>query len=73
MTSTDVDFQAQNLQWRSYTTRDIFPTIKKVKFIGKKEFVAEVFNLKHEIFVLHVATFNISFDTNNKMHLSRRV
>ena len=28
MSNIDVDFQAQNLQWRSYTTADIFPTTK---------------------------------------------
>ena len=28
MSNTDVDFQARNLQWRSYTTKDILPTTR---------------------------------------------
>ena len=28
MSNTDIDFQARNLQWRSYTTGDILPTTR---------------------------------------------
>ncbi len=40
MSNADVDFQAQDLQWRSYTTEEVLPTTRRVKLIGKKEFVA---------------------------------
>ena len=59
MSNADVDFQAWDLQWRSYTTRDVFLTIKQVELIGKKEFVATALDPKHEVFVIYVAVLNV--------------
>ncbi len=28
ISNTDIDFQARNLQWRSYTTGEVFPTTR---------------------------------------------
>ncbi len=36
MSNADIDFQTQDLQWRSYITRDILSTIKRVELIEKK-------------------------------------
>ncbi len=43
MNNADIDFQARDLQWRSYTTRDVLSTIKRVElsyclfqYIGRK-------------------------------------
>ncbi len=43
--------------------------IKKVKSIGKKEFVAAVFDLDHKTFVVYVVILNISFDVGIQLHL----
>ncbi len=36
MRYADVDFQARDLQWRSYTTGEVLPTTRRVDLIGKK-------------------------------------
>ncbi len=70
MSNTDVNFQARNLQWRSYTTRDILPTTRQVELIGKKEFAAVVLDPEHKTFVVHVAV--LSVDLGDEVHPSRR-
>ncbi len=70
MSNTDIDFYAQNLQWKSYTTRDVFPITRRVKLIGKKEFVGTALDPDHEAFVIYIVVLNV--DSGNKMHPSRR-
>ncbi len=59
MSNTDVDFQAWDWQWKSYTIGDIFSTTKQVELIRKKEFAVAAFDLEDETFVVHVAAFSI--------------
>ncbi len=70
MSNIDVDFQARELQWRSYTTGDVLLTIKRVELIGKKEFTAAVLNPEYEAFVVHVAVLNL--DSGDEMHPWKR-
>ncbi len=70
MSNTDIDFQARNLQWRSYTTREVLPTTRRVELIGKKEFAATALNLEHEAFVVHIAA--LSVDLGDEVHPSRK-
>ncbi len=70
MSNADVDFQAQDLEWRSYPTGEVLPTTKQVELIGKKEFAAAALNPEHDAFIVHVATLNINLD--NEVHLSKR-
>ncbi len=70
MSNVDVNFQAWDLQWRSYTTGDVLPTTRWVELIRKKEFTTAALNPEHEAFVVHVAT--LSVDSGDKMHPSRR-
>ncbi len=70
MSNADVDFQARDLQWRSYTTGKVFPTTRRVELIGKKEFAAAALDLEYEAFVVYIAA--LSVDLGNKMHPSRR-
>ncbi len=69
ISNADVDFQARNLQWKCYTTRDILSTTRRVKLIGKKEFVAAVLDPEHEAFVVHVAALGV--DSGDEMHPSK--
>lgn len=68
ISNIDIDFQAQDIQWRSYTTENVFSTTEKVELIGKKEFIASALDREHEAFIEHVATFNISFNSGDEMH-----
>ncbi len=70
MSNADVDFQARNLQWRSYTTRDILSTTRRVELIGKKEFVVTSFDLEHEAFVVQVVTPSV--DSSVEIYPSKR-
>ncbi len=42
LSNADINFQARDLQWRSYTTKDVLPISKKVEIIEKKEFAAQL-------------------------------
>ena len=70
MSNTDLDFQARNLQWKSYTTGDVLPTIRRVELIWKKEFTATVLDLEHETFVIYVIV--LSIDSTDKVHSLKR-
>lgn len=48
----------------------MFLTTKRVNLIGKKEFVATVFDPDHKAFVVHIAILNINFNVGTiKLHL----
>ena len=52
ISNVDVNFQARDLQWRSYTTRNVLLTTRQVELIGKKEFVVAALDPEHEVFVV---------------------
>ncbi len=54
----------------SYNTRDVFPTTRQVKLIGKKEFTIAALDQEYEVFVIHVAAFRI--DSNDEMYPLRK-
>ena len=70
MNNADVDFQIRNLQWKSYITRDIFLTTKRVELIRKKEFVVATLDPEHEAFIVHVAA--LSIDLGDEVQPSNR-
>ena len=70
MNNADIDFQAQDLQWRSYTTRDILLTTKQIELIEKNEFITAAFDSEYKVFIVHAAV--LSIDSSDEMHLSKR-
>ncbi len=70
MSNIDINFEAWDLQWRSYITENVLLTTKRVELIGKKEFAVAAYNLEHKVFVVHVAAFSI--DSNDKVYPSKR-
>ncbi len=70
MSNVDVNFQAWNLQWRSYTTREVLATTRQVELIRKKKFAVAVLDPEHEAFVVLVAA--LSVDLGDEVHPSRR-
>lgn len=70
ISNADVDFEVWNLQWRSYTIRDVFPTTRQVELIRKKEYAAAIVDPEHKVFEIHITA--LSIDLINKVHLSRQ-
>ena len=58
LSNVDVDFLDQELLEKTYTIKETFSIIKYVEYVGKKKFAAAALDLKHEIFVIHVASLN---------------
>ena len=56
LSGADVDFLDRKLRWRTYTTQAAFPTTRRVKLVGKKEFAAAALDLEHETYVVHVGS-----------------
>ena len=71
MSNANIDFQARNLQWRSYTTGDVLPTTRQIELIRKKEFAAAALDPEYEVFIVHVIT--LSVDPDDEVHPSKRV
>ncbi len=70
VSNADIDFQARDLQWRSYTIEEVLSTTRRVELIGKKEFATAALDPKHEAFVIYVAT--LSVNAGNEVHPSKR-
>ena len=58
LSSANIDFLRWELRCRTYTTKKVFPTTKRVKLIGKKEFAATALDPEYETFVIHVASIS---------------
>ena len=65
----NIDFYAWDLQWRTYITRDVLTTIRQVKQIGKKEFVAVALDPEYEAFMVHIIT--LSLNSNYEIYFSK--
>ncbi len=60
MSNADINFQAWDLQWRSYTTGNVLSITRRVELIRKKEFAAAVLELEHDAFVVHIAALSVN-------------
>ena len=56
LSGVDVNFLKKKLWWRSYIIEEAFPTIKRVKLVGKKEFATAALDLGHKIFIVCIAS-----------------
>ena len=54
----------QELQCKTYTIQNAFPTIRCVKLVEKKEFAAVALDTKHETFGVHVSLLTNSVNVN---------
>ncbi len=70
ISNANVNFQAWDLQWRSYIIRKVLSIIRQVELIAKKEFVVATLDPEHEAFIVHIATPSINL--GDKVHPSRR-
>ena len=75
LSGIDVDFLGRELQWRTYTTEEAFPTTKRVELVGKKKFAAAALDSESETFVVHIALLSSNTSLNSSpvnVHLFRR-
>ena len=77
VSSADIDFLGRELRWKTYTAKEALPTTRRVKLVGKKEFVAAALDPKSEIFVVHVASLSSDVSPSSSLleldvHPSRR-
>ena len=68
--NTDVDFQAWDLQWRSYTIGDKLSTTRHVGLIKKKKFAAVALDPGYKAFVVKVDILSVS--SSDKVYLSKK-
>ena len=54
LSGADVDFLGRELRWRTYSTKEILQTTRRVELVGKKKFVAVALDPEHEIYIIHV-------------------
>ena len=70
MSNVNANFQAWDLQWKSYTTRNILLTIRQIGLIRKKKFAVAALDPEYKTFVVYVAALNINL--GNEVHLLKR-
>ena len=57
----DINFLDREFWWRTYITKKALPVIRRIKFVGKKEFATTVLDPEYEIFVVYIALFSVAF------------
>ena len=58
LSGANVDFSGQELRWKTYNSKKILPTTKRVELVGKKKFAAAALDSEHEIYVVHVISLS---------------
>ena len=58
LSGADVDFLDRELRWRTYTTKEAFPTTRHIKPVGNNKFTAATLNPEYETYVVHVTSFS---------------
>ena len=59
LSNANIDFLDRDLRWRTYTTKEVLPTTRRVELVGKKKFVVAMLDSKYETFVVHIASLNL--------------
>ena len=72
LSNADIKFAKKELTWRSYTTAEALPTIKRVELIDKKEFAKAALNENVEAFVVHVTSFSLYLGPTMSIHPARK-
>ena len=60
LSNADVDFSSQDLGWRTYTTKEALPTIKRIELVVKKELAAAALNPEYETYIVHVTSLSFA-------------
>ena len=79
LSNVDIDFSGRELRWRTYTTKEVFPTTKYIELVGKKEFAAATLDPKYKTYIIHVTSINSTLLIASlesiplNVHLSQRI
>ena len=58
LSDVDVNISGQKLRWRTYTTEEVHPTIRRIEPVDKKEFAAAILDPEHETYVVYIASLS---------------
>ena len=72
LSGVNIDFPGRELWWRTYTIEEATLTTRCIDLVGNKEFVAAALDLKHETYLVHVASLNSTPLIALDIHLFRR-
>ena len=72
LSGADIDFSGRELWWKTYTTKEVFLTIRRIELVGKKEFAAAVFNPEYETYIVYVAFLSSTPLASLDIHPSQR-
>ena len=67
LSGANIDFLDRELWWRTYNTKKTVLTIKRIKFVEKKEFAAAILDPKHETYVVDVVFFSATSFTSTPL------
>ena len=67
LSGANVDFLGRELRWRTYTTKETFPTTRRVELMGKKKFAAAALDLEHKINVVYIGWVSSDASPNSSL------
>ena len=67
--NSNVQFVEKELTSKSYTIAKVPSTTKRIKLINKKKFAKVILNRNSEIFIVHLASFNLALIS---IHLDKK-
>ena len=70
LNGADINFLDQKLCWKTYIIKKTLSTIKRIKWVSEKAFVAVVLDPEIEIFIVYVASFNSTTSLSSAAFLS---
>ena len=54
LSGANIDFLSWELRWRTYPTKEVFPTTRRIELVGKKKFAAAALDSEYETYVVYV-------------------
>ena len=72
LSGANVNFSGQDLRWKTYTTKEVLPTTRRVEIVGRKEFAAAALYPEHEIYVVHVTSLSSTLLASLNIHPFQR-
>ena len=72
LSGAHLDFSGRELQWRTYTIKEVLPTTRHVELVGKKEFATAALDPEYETYVVHVTSLSSTPLASFDVHPSRR-
>ena len=62
LSNIEIEFVDFYIYWKLYTFTKVLLTIKRVKLVRKKEFIAATFYPENEVFIVYVVSISLNSD-----------